>query len=77
MSLEGAGLAVLGGGRLLDQYTGEIDAVERDPAQLKVNGGVPGHAFIRVRWYVKGTGEATLKHASRKGGTIAKGVAVK
>jgi hypothetical protein len=77
LSLEGPGLTVIGGGRLLDQYTGEVEAVERDPAHLKVNGGVPGHGSLRVRWYVKGTGEAALKHASQKGGTISKGVAVK
>ena len=77
LSLEGAGLAVLAGGRLLDQYTGEVEAVERDPAHLRLPGGVPGHGSLRVRWYVKGTGEATLRHASQKGGTITKGVAVK
>ena len=77
LSLEGPGLTVLAGGRLVDQYTGEIDAVERDPAHQKLNAGVPGHGSVRIRWLVKGTGEGTLKHASQKGGTITKGVTVK
>ena len=77
LSLEGPGLTVLAGGRLVDQYTGEIEAVERDPAHQKLNAGVPGNGSVRIRWFVKGTGEGTLKHASRKGGTITKGVAVK
>ena len=77
LSLEGPGLTVLAGGRLLDQYTGEVEAVERDPARQKLNAGVPGNGSVRVRWFVKGTGEGTLKHASQKAGTIAKAVAVK
>ena len=77
LSLEGPGLTVLAGGRLLDQYTGEVEAVERDPARQKLNAGVPGNGSVRVRWFVKGTGEATLKHASQKAGTIAKAVTVK
>ena len=77
LSLEGAGLTVVGGGRLVDQYTGEVDAVERDPAHLKLNGGVPGLGSVRVRWFVRGTGEGTLKHASQKGGTIMKTVTIK
>ena len=77
LSLEGADLTVLAGGRLVDQYTGEVDAVERDPAHLKYQGGVPGNGSIRVRWFVKGAGEATIKHASQKAATISKTVPVK
>ncbi len=77
LSLEGDGLAVVAGGRLLDQFTGEVDAVEADPAHLKLNAGVPGLGSARVRWFVKGTGEATLKHASEKGGTISRTVAIR
>jgi hypothetical protein len=77
LSLEGPGLTVLAGGRLIDPYTGEIDAVERDPAHQKLNAGVPGLGSIKIRWLVKGTGEATLKHTSQKAGTITKTVPVK
>jgi hypothetical protein len=77
LSLEGKGLTVLGGGNLVSVYTGEVEAVERDPAHLKFNGGVPGHGSIRVRWYVRGTGEATLRYASQKGGTIVKSVTIR
>jgi hypothetical protein len=77
LSLEGPGLSVLAGGRLVDTYTGEIDPVDRDPAHQKLIGGVPGLGTVRIRWLVKGTGEGTLKHVSQKGGTIARGVTVK
>jgi len=76
LGLEGPGLAVAAGGPLLDQYTGEIAAAERDPAHLKLNAGVPGLGTVRVRWFVRGKGTATLKHASRKGGTITKVVPI-
>ena len=77
LSLEGPGLAVLAGGRLVDQYTGEVEAVERDPAHQKLNAGVPGLGSVRIRWFVKGTGEATIKHASQKAGTISRAVPVR
>jgi Zinc carboxypeptidase len=77
LGLEGPGLTVLAGGRLVDQYTGEVDAVERDPAHQKINAGVPGLGSIKIRWFVKGTGEGTLKHVSQKGGTITKNIPVK
>ncbi len=77
LSLEGPGLTVVGGGRLVDAYTGEVEAIERDPAHLRLNAGVPGHGSVRVRWYVRGTGEGTLRHASQKGGTISRPVAIK
>lgn len=76
LSLEGMGLTVLAGGRLVDQYTGEIDAVERDPAHLKLNGGVPGNGSARVRWIVAGRGEGTILHRSQKALTISKTVMV-
>ena len=77
LSLEGNGLIVLAGGRLLDPYTGEVEAAERDPAHQKLVGGVPGLGSVKLRWFVKGVGEATLKHASQKGGTISRSVLVK
>ncbi len=77
LSLEGPGLAVVGGGRLVDPDTGEVEPAERDPAHLRLNSGVPGHGTVRVRWYVRGAGEGTLRHASQKGGTIARAVTIK
>ena len=76
LSIEGPGLTVIAGGPLLDPYTGEIAAADRDPARLKFNAGVPGLGTVRVRWLVQGKGKATLKHASQKGGTIAKDVEI-
>jgi len=77
VSLEGPGLSVLGGGTVINEYTGEVVPVERDPAHLKLNGGVRGHGLVRLRWFVRGAGEATLKVASQKGGTIIKSVLLK
>ncbi len=77
LSLEGPGLKVVGGGTLVNAYTGEVDAAGRDPARLRLDAGVPGHGTVRVRWYVVGQGQATIRHASQKGGSIARGVAVR
>jgi hypothetical protein len=77
VSLEGNGLTVLAGGRLLNPYTGEIEAVERDPAHLRLSEGVPGHGSVRIRWIVKGTGEATIRHISQKAKAITRLVSVK
>ncbi len=74
LSLEGPGLAVLAGGTLTDPYRGQIEAAERDPAHLRLESGVPGQGTVRVRWFVRGRGEATLKHVSQKGGTITRAV---
>ncbi len=76
LSLEGDGLTVVGGGSLVNEYTGEVALVERDPAHLKLNGGVPGHGELRMRWFVRGKGKANLKMSSQKGGTITKEVAI-
>ena len=76
-SLEGPGLTVVGGGTLVDEFTGEVAPAERDPARLKLVAGVPGHGTVRVRWFVRGAGEATVGYASQKGGKIAKTAAVK
>jgi hypothetical protein len=70
-SLEGPGLTVVGGGTLVNEFTGEVAPVERNPARIKLADGVAGHGTIRVRWFVRGVGEATVSYASQKGGAIA------
>ena len=72
-----SGVKVAAGGPLLNVDTGEIQAAERDPGTLVLDGGVPGESSVRVRWYVVGEGEASLRHVSQKGGTISKTIAIK
>lgn len=74
LSLSGKGLTVVGGGTLVNRDTGEVRAAEHQPETLRLPSGVAGHSVARVRWFVRGKGEATVTFASQKGGTITRSV---
>ena len=75
LSIAGDGLEVLGGGTLLNRDTGEVRAVTKNPAEIKLEDGV-GSQVVRIRWYVKGTGQAKLTYTSQKAGTKEATIAV-
>ena len=77
LSLSGAGLTVVSGGPVSNRYTGEVQPVERNPDRLRLESGVGSEATVRVRWFVRGRGEATVRFASQKGGTLTKTVPLK
>ena len=70
LALAGPGLTVAGGGILVNPDTGEVDLAERNPATLRLENGVGSEAVVRVRWFVRGRGEATVRYTSQKGGTL-------
>lgn len=72
ISLSGPDLAVVAGGILLNRDTGEVQAVENEPGRIRLESGVPGESLVRVRWFVRGKGEATVTYLSQKGGTLTK-----
>jgi hypothetical protein len=72
LSLSGPGVTVAGGGVVRNRDTGEVEPVEHEPATLRLNEGVGGAATVRVRWFVRGEGEVTVRYASQKGGTLTK-----
>jgi Zinc carboxypeptidase len=76
LSLTGDDLTVAVGGTLVDRYTGEIAAAERDPQSLRLESGVASHATARYRWVVRGKDkrQAQVKYESQKGGTLTKSV---
>ncbi len=76
ISISGEGLDVIGGGMLLNRDTGEVQPADRDPATIKLENGVSTNV-VRVRWYVRGMGEAKVRYASQKGGTMEKALTVK
>ncbi len=73
LSLEGGGLTVLTGGRLVDRYTGELDASATEPAEVRLDAGV-GSTPVFVRWVVRGRGEASISYSSEKGGVLVRSV---
>ncbi len=77
LSLVGDGLTVISGGTLVNRDTGEVSAVEHTPGILRLDDGVSGGAIVRVRWFVRGNGEATIRYASQKGGPLERKVLLK
>jgi murein tripeptide amidase MpaA len=73
-SISGDGLTVVGGGLLLDADTGRVEPVEHRPDRLELADGVDGRSIARVRWFVRGQGEATLRFEAEKGGTLERSV---
>jgi hypothetical protein len=76
MSLSGANVTVVAGGTLVNRDAGEVRLAERDPARLRLDEGIGSEAVVRVRWFIRGGGRATVRYASQKGGTIEKEVAL-
>ncbi|MEO6811066.1 MAG: M14 family metallopeptidase [Isosphaeraceae bacterium] len=70
LSLTGPSLTVAAGGPLLNADTGEVQPVEHNPATLRLEDGVRAGSPSRVRWFVRGKGEATVTYTSQKGGTL-------
>lgn len=77
LSLSGPEVTVVGGGVLVNRDTGQVDPVERDPGTIRLPGGVGSEATVRVRWFVRGKGEATVRYASQKGGKLSRAVTLK
>jgi hypothetical protein len=69
-TLEGKGLEVLAAGWRSDRFRPEnIDLVEREPARLLSERGIPGRGELRVRWFVRGTGTANIVWSGEKART--------
>ena len=61
VSLEGAEVVVVAGGPGADRFDlTDFDAVEHEPARLRLERGVPGHGSERLRWVVRGQGDFTI-----------------
>ena len=74
LSLAGDRVSVVGGGVVTNRDTGEVQPVEHEPATLRLEGGVAGGGTVRVRWFVRGEGRATVRYSSQKGGTLTKAI---
>ncbi len=75
--LEGEGIEVLAGGVRSDRFRPEqIELQEHDPARLVREEGLGSRAELRVRWLVKGKGEATLRFEGEKARAVERTVAI-
>ena len=72
LAITGAGVTVVAGGPVVNRDTGEVSPTLRNPATLRLEGGVGGGETVRVRWFVRGQGEVKVRYASRKAGALEK-----
>ncbi len=76
-TLTGEGLEVLAGGFRGDRFRPEaIDLAQREPARLLSERGVPGRGEVRVRWFVRGRGQARIGWSGEKAVDVAASVTV-
>ena len=67
-TLEGDGVEVLAGGFRRDRWhPEEIELAEREPARLQSEAGIEGLDTVRVRWFVRGSGEVRVGWSGQKG----------
>jgi hypothetical protein len=67
--ISGPNVTVQAGGRTSGELGRELVPVERNPQELMIPEGVPGHDGVSVTWIVTGSGSVQLEYASMKGGT--------
>ena len=66
-SIRGEGLEVLAGGFRTDRWRPErITLAEREPAQLVSEAGIGGLGEVRVRWFVRGSGDTVVRWSGEK-----------
>jgi hypothetical protein len=73
-AIAGVDLTVAGGGMLLNRDTGELELIEHRPELIPVESGIRGGEVARVRWFVRGTGKATVTFVAQKGGVLTRAV---
>jgi hypothetical protein len=74
----GRGLTVVAGGVRADRFRpAELTLVERNPATLWHEAGIPGRGTVRVRWFVLGKGTATVVWRGEKGRDVSAEIEVR
>lgn len=67
LTLSGTGVEVLASGRRTDRFRPErVELVEREPARLVLESGVPGRGELRLRWIVRGSGSVKIAWKGEK-----------
>lgn len=71
VTIEGSGVEVLVGGIMPDRWNPEaFQAVDREPARLRLNDGVPGRSAgpgrVELAWIVRGEGAVTIRYSAKQ-----------
>ncbi|MBI1853206.1 MAG: peptidase M14, partial [Planctomycetes bacterium] len=67
-SISGSGITVLAGGVVEDRWFHRVKPAEREPAKLRLEGGIPGNGAVIVEWIVRGGGSVDVTYEAEKGG---------
>jgi len=71
VTLSGDQLVVVAGGPGASRFDRTaFDAVEHEPARLRLDRGVPGHGTERLRWVVRGSGDFSITWDSQHAPTL-------
>ena len=66
-ALSGGGVEVLAGGFRTDRFRPErIELAEREPARLVRDAGIGSRGTVRVRWFVRGSGQVRISWSGEK-----------
>jgi len=75
--LEGEKLEVLAGGIRTDRFRPEeLRLVEHEPQRIVLEGGLGGRDELRVRWIVRGTGQARIRFTAEKAVDVVRALAL-
>lgn len=67
LSISGDSLAVVSGGIATDRFRkSEVRLVEFEPARLLLNDGVAGFSRVTARWFVRGSGKASIRFSAER-----------
>lgn len=77
-SISGEGLEVIAGGFRSDRWRPErIELAEHEPDRLQAESGIDGLETVRVRWFVRGSGEARVSWSGEKGIDVSASISVR
>ena len=77
VTIEGAGIEILAGGFRTDRFRPErLELQEHEPERLVRDAGLGGRSRLRVRWIVRGAGQATIRYAAEKAVDVERAVEI-
>jgi hypothetical protein len=71
LTMRGESAQAVAAGFVRDRFhANRVTMVEKDPATVKVEAGVPGRGEVKLRWVVVGSGKVTVTYDAEKGGSV-------
>jgi len=77
LKFKGKNMTVVDAGLVEDAWNKRVRRIDKRPARVVLNSGLPGNDQVIVQWIVQGKGRGTLTYVSMKGGRLKKHVTLK